>query len=275
MMLATHTMRAVRIYDYGGPEQLKLERIARLQPQAGEVLLRVHAAGVNPLDWKIRQGPLKAFMPVTFPYTPGIEVAGVVEEVGRDVTTFQVGDAVFGPCRAGAYAEYVAVSVNALAQKPRSLSFVEAAAVPVGAATAWRALFDYGGLTSEQQVLIVGAAGGVGSFAVQLAKWKGARVIGTTSTANLDIVRSLGADLVVDYTKMLLQRVVEQVDLVLNGVGGETLSSSLATLRWGGTLISLASPPPPGRSASVRRSRHDDPLPAFNQPLAKAGTLDR
>lgn len=245
MTLATPTMWAVRVSDYGGPEQLKLERIARPQPQAGEVLLRVHAAGVNQIDWKIRQGFLKAFMPVTFPYTPGIEVAGVVEEVSHDVTAFQIGDAVFGQCQAGAYAEYAVIEVSALAPKPQTLSFVEAATVPVGATTAWRALFDYGGLTSDQQVLIVGAAGGVGLFAVQLAKWKGARVIGTASTANLDVVRSLGADMVVDYTKTPpLQSDVQQVDLVLNAVGGETLSRSLAALRSGGTLISLAGPPP-------------------------------
>jgi NADPH:quinone reductase-like Zn-dependent oxidoreductase len=272
MMLATQTMRAVRIYDYGGPEQLKLERIERPQPQAGEVLLRIHAAGVNPIDWKIRQGFLKDFMPVTFPYTPGIEVAGVVEEVGRDVTTFQIGDAVFGQCRAGAYAEYAVAEVSALAPKPQTLSFVEAATVPVGATTAWRALFEYGGLAADQQVLIVGAAGGVGLFAVQLAKWKGAWVIGTASTANLDVVRSLGADMVIDYTKTPPQSVVQHVDLVLNGVGGETLLSSLATLRRGGTLISIASPPPQ-QEAQVRGVRammiHSQPSSDLLQMLAR------
>ena len=272
MTLATQTMRAVRVSGYGGPEQLKLERVERPQPQAGEVLLRVHAAGVNPLDWKIRQGFLKEFMPTTFPYTPGIEVAGVVEEVGRAVTAFQIGDAVFGQCQAGAYAEYAVVEVSTLAPKPQTLSFIEAATVPVGATTAWRALFDYGGLTSDQRVFIVGAAGGVGLFAVQLAKWKGAWVIGTASTANLDVVRSLGADMVIDYTKTPPQSAVQQVDLVLNAVGGETLSRSLATLRRGGTLISLAGSPPQ-QEAQARDVRammiHSQPSSDLLQMLAR------
>ncbi len=272
MTLATQTMRAVRVSGYGGPEQLKLEQVERPRPQAGEVLLRVHAAGVNPLDWKIRQGFLKEFMPTTFPYTPGIEVAGVVEEVGRAVTAFQIGDAVFGQCQAGAYAEYAVVEVSTLAPKPQTLSFIEAATVPVGATTAWRALFDYGGLTSDQRVFIVGAAGGVGLFAVQLAKWKGAWVIGTASTANLDVVRSLGADMVIDYTKTPPQSAIQQVDLVLNAVGGETLSRSLATLRRGGTLISLAGSPPQ-QEAQARDVRammiHSQPSSDLLQMLAR------
>jgi NADPH:quinone reductase-like Zn-dependent oxidoreductase len=186
----------------------------------------------------------KDFLPVTFPYTPGIEVAGVVEEVGPDVTAFEIGQAVFGQSTKGAYAEYVAVSVEALALKPQILSFAEAATVPVGATTAWRALFEHGGLTCGQRVLIQGAAGGVGLFAVQLAKWKGAQVIGTARAVNLDFVRSLGADTVVDYTMTPVESVVQDVDLVLDGVGGETLLSSLATIRRGGTLISIAGLPP-------------------------------
>jgi NADPH:quinone reductase-like Zn-dependent oxidoreductase len=272
MTLAAQTMWAARVSDYGGPEQLKLERIARPQPQAGEVLLRVYAAGVNPIDWKIRQGLLKEFMPVTFPYTPGIEVAGVVEEVADDVTTFQIGDAVFSQCQTGAYAEYAVVAASALAPKPQMLSFVEAATVPVGATTAWRALFDYGGLTADQQVLIVGAAGGVGLFAVQLAKWKGARVIGTASTANLGIVGSLGADMVIDYTKTPPDSLVQQVDLALDAVGGETLLRSLETLRPGGTLISLAGSPPQ-QEAQARGIRammiHSQPSGNLLQMLAR------
>lgn len=243
-MTVPQTTRAIRVSGYGGPEQLKLERIARPQPQAGEVLLHVHAAGVNPIDWKIRQGLLRDVIPITFPYIPGIEVAGVVEEVGPGATAFEIGQAVFGQSAKGAYAEYVAVAVEALALKPRTLSFAEAATIPVGATTAWRALFDYGGLVSGQRVLIQGAAGGVGLFAVQLAKWKGAQVIGTASTANLDFVRSLGTDMVVDYTTTPVESAIQDVDLVLDGVGGETLLKSLATVRRGGTLISTASPPP-------------------------------
>jgi NADPH:quinone reductase-like Zn-dependent oxidoreductase len=242
--MSTQTMRVIQVHRYGGPEQLKLEEKPRPEPQVGEVLLRVHAAGVNPIDWKIRQGLMREFRPVTFPYTPGIEVAGVVAEVGPAVTAFKIGQAVFGQIAEGSYAEYLTAPVEALALKPQTLSFVEAATVPVGATTAWRALFDNGGLTSGQRVLIQGAAGGVGLFAVQLAKWKGAQVIATASTANLDFVRSLGADTVVNYMTTPVESVVQDVDLVLDGVGAESLSSSLAVLKPAGTLISIAGPPP-------------------------------
>ncbi len=270
-MMSMQTMRVIHIHSYGGPEQLKLEEEPRPEPQAGEVLLRVHAAGVNPIDWKIREGLMKDFQPVTFPYTPGIEMAGVVEEVGPGVTAFEIGQAVFGPCASGAYAEYLAVPVEALALKPERLSFAEAATVPVGATTAWRTLFDHGGLKAGQRVLIQGAAGGVGLFAVQLAKWKGAQVIGTASTANLEFVRGLGADTVVDYTTAPVESVVQDVDLVLDGVGAETLSSSLVVLKPGGTLISIAGLPPQeeaqarGVRAMMSRGAASAPLQTFTR----------
>jgi NADPH:quinone reductase-like Zn-dependent oxidoreductase len=264
-------MQAVQIHSYGGPEQLKLEQAPRPAPQAGEVLVRVSAAGVNPIDWKIRQGLMKDFQPVTFPYIPGIEVAGVVADLGPGVTAFEVGQAVFGKSANGAYAEYVAVPAEDLAHKPQTLSFAEAAQVPVGVTTAWRALVEHGGLTAGQRVLIQGAAGGVGLFAVQLAKWKGAEVIGTASTANLDFVRSLGADIVVDYTTTPVESVVQDGDLVLDGVGTATMRSSLATLRRGGTLISIAALPPQeeaqarGVRAMMSRGAASAPLQMFTQ----------
>lgn len=240
--MSTHIMRAMQIHSYGGPEQLKLEETPRPAPQAGEVLVRVHAAGVNPIDWQILEGLMKDVKPLTFPFIPGIEVAGVVEAVGPGVTADLIGQAVLGQIAQGAYAEYVSVPVEVLALKPKTFSFIEAAAFPVGATIAWRALFDNGGLTSGQRVLIQGATSGMGVFAVQLAKWKGAQVIGTASTAaNLDFVRALGADAVVDATTTPVERVVQDVDLVLQGGGAATLSSSLAALRRGGTLISNAS----------------------------------
>lgn len=242
--MITPTMRAIQVHRYGGPEELKYEETPRPTPLAGEVLLRVHAAGVNPIDWKIAQGMMSAVQSVTFPYIPGIEAAGVVEAIGPGVATFAVGQPVFGQTAAGAYAEYVTAPAGALAPKPESLSFVEAAAVPVGLTTAWRALFDHGGLLAGQRVVIQGAAGGVGLFAIQLAKWKGAEVIGMASPANLALVRSLGADAVVDYTTTPLERVVQDVDLVLDTVGGATLLQSLAVLKPGGTLISIAGLPP-------------------------------
>ncbi len=243
-MLATHSMRAIQIHGYGGPEQLKLEETPRPTPEAGEVLVRIHATGINPIDWQILQGLLKDVQPVTFPFIPGIEGAGVVTAVGPGGPTDLIGQAVLGQIAAGAYAEYVSVPVAALALKPKTLSFSEAAAFPVGATTAWRALFDKGGLTSGQRVLIQGATSGMGVFAVQLAKWKGAQVIATASTAaNLDFVRALGADTVVDSATTPVESVVQDADLVLHG-GAATLSSSLAALRRGGTLISNARPGP-------------------------------
>src|SRR5262249_31355523 len=155
--MSTHIMQALQIHSYGGPEQLKLEETQRPVPDAGEVLVRIHATGVNPIDWQIRQGLMKDVNPVTFPFIPGIEMAGVVEEVGPGVTTDLIGQAVLGQIAAGAYAEYVSVPVKALALKPQALSFIEAAAFPVGAIIAWRTLFDNSGLTSGQRVLIQGA----------------------------------------------------------------------------------------------------------------------
>jgi NADPH:quinone reductase-like Zn-dependent oxidoreductase len=269
--MSTQTMRVIHVHRYGGPDQLTLEEQARPEPRRGEVLVRLHAAGVNPIDWKIRQGLLKDVRPVTFPYTPGIEMAGVVEELGPGVTNWEIGQAVFAQVAQGGYADYLAVPAEALALKPEALSFVEAAAVPVGATTAWRTLFENGGLTAGQRVLIQGAAGGVGLFAVQFAKWKGAQVIGTASTANLEFVRALGADLVVDYTTTPVQSVVHDVDLVLDGVGAQTLSSSLAVLKPGGTLISIAGPPPQdqaqarGVRAMMSRGAASVPLQTFAQ----------
>jgi NADPH:quinone reductase-like Zn-dependent oxidoreductase len=237
-------MRAIQIDRYGGPEELKLEEQPRPESQAGEALLRVYAAGVNPIDWKIREGMLREVQPVRFPYIPGVEVAGVVVAVGPRTPDVEIGEAVYGSVASGAYAEYVVAPAKALARKPATLSFVEAATVPVGLATAWRTLFDDGALQAGQRVLIQGAAGGVGVFAIQLAKWKGAQVIGTASPANLEFIRSLGADTAVDYTTTPLGRVVHDVDLALDGVGNATLLQSLAVVRPGGTLISIAGPPP-------------------------------
>ncbi|HEY4036893.1 MAG TPA: NADP-dependent oxidoreductase [Ktedonobacteraceae bacterium] len=242
--MSTQTIQAVRIHQYGGSEELKLERIPRPEPQEGEVLIRVHAAGVNPVDWKIRAGWLKDFRSVQFPYIPGLDLAGVVEEIGPGVTAFQKGQAVFGQSPKGTYTEYTAAPVDKLALKPKTLNFDEAAAVPVGATTAWQGIFDHGGLQAGQRILIQGAAGGVGLFAVQFARWKGAHVIGTASTANVDFVRSLGAETVIDYTSTPVEQAVHDVDLVFDAVGGKTLESSLRVLKRGGTLVTIAGQPP-------------------------------
>jgi len=241
--MSKRMIHAIRVHQYGGPEQLKLEQIPCPEPQPGEVLVRVHAAAVLPVEWKIRQGAFHAFQPAAFPYIPGSAFAGIVDEVGPGVTTFRSGQAVFGRSSQGTYAEYTTASAEAIALKPASLAFAEAAAISGGATTAWEALFDRGELQAGQRVLILGAAGGVGSFAVQLARWKGAQVIGTTGTANVDFVRSLGAEVVVDYTSTPLEQVVRDVDLVVDAVGGQALESAWPVVKRGGTLISTAGQP--------------------------------
>ncbi len=237
--MSTQTISAIQVHAYGDANQLKFEQIARPEPQAGEVLVRVYAAGVNPIDWKIRSGALKSFMQQTFPYVPGSELAGVVAEVGPDVTAFQVGQEVFGRGSHGSYTQYGIASATALALKPKPLSFDEAATLPVGATTAWQGLFDHGNLQEGQRVLILGGAGGVGLFAVQFARWKGAHVISTASTDNVDFVRSLGAETVIDYTKNNVADEVHDVDLVFDTVGGAARDNAWPTLKRGGTLITI------------------------------------
>lgn len=233
-------IQAIRVHKYGGADELTYQSVQRPRPQAGEVLVRVLAAGVNPVDWKMRQGLIQEVFPVQFPYTPGGDLAGIVEEVGPLVTTFQKGQAVYGYTGnlQGSYAEYALASIDSLALKPETLSFDEAAAVPTGAVTAWEGLFEYGKLQRGQRVLVQGAAGGVGAFAVQFAHWKGAHVIGTASSQNMEYIRSLGAE-AIDYTKASGKWTQDQVDLVFDAVGGGTLEQSLHALRPGGTLVSI------------------------------------
>jgi NADPH:quinone reductase-like Zn-dependent oxidoreductase len=241
--MTQQTMRAVRVHQYGGPEQLQPEEIPLPVPLDGEVLVRVHATGVLPAEWKLRQGLFERFRPVQFPYIPGSALAGVVEAVGPGVTQFYVGQAVFGRTPNGTYAEYTTVPVDTLALKPAQLSFVEAATISGGATTAWVALFENGALQAGQRVLIHGGAGGVGSYAVQLAKRKGAYVIGTVSPGNLAFVRSLGADEVLDYTAGPFEQRVHDVDLVLDTRGGDVLERSLDVVARGGTVVSLLEQP--------------------------------
>ncbi len=242
-MAENDMMQAIRFHEYGGPEQLVLESVPRpvIQPQT--VLVRVYAAGVNPVDWKIRQGPSRQGRPLQFPQISGIDLAGIVEDLGSGVTEFQRGQAIYGNASSGSYAEYALAAASAVAPKPASLTFDQAAAVPIGALTAWRSLFDTAGLQAGQHVLIHGAAGGVGSFAVQLARWKGAHVIGTASAGNLDLVRSLGAEQAVDYRAAPFENVVHDMDVVLDTVGGDTLDRSWQVLRPGGILVSIAGQP--------------------------------
>jgi NADPH:quinone reductase-like Zn-dependent oxidoreductase len=242
-------MKAIRIHNYGGPEVLQYEDAPRPKPQAGEVLVRVHAAGVNPIDWKVREGHMKDFWPHKLPLIPGWDLSGVVEEVGPGPAAagrFKKGDEVYSVpdvSRDGAYAEYIVVRESELALKPKSLHHVRAAAVPLAALTAWQALFDAGQLVSGQRVLIHGGSGGVGHVAVQLAKWKGAHVLATASTKNQELLREIGVDEPIDYTKQKFEDVARDVDLVLDLIGGETQERSWSVLKKGGVLLSLVQPP--------------------------------
>ncbi len=244
-----HEMVAIRFHEYGGSDKLLVEKIQRPQPKAGEVLIKVHYAGVNPVDWKYRAGYLKDFMPIQLPFTPGIDVSGTIEEVGPGVTGLKKGDAVFGLAQEG-YAEYAIAKAGAVAAKPEGLSFEIAATLPVGALTAWQSLED-AGVKAGQTVVIQGASGGVGIFAVQLAHQKGARVIGTTSTPNVDFVKSLGADLVVDYKKGPVEAAVKDADVVIDTVGGEVLEKSYQLLKKGGVLVTIAGMPSEERAKAL------------------------
>jgi NADPH:quinone reductase-like Zn-dependent oxidoreductase len=238
-------MKAIRIHNYGGPEVLKYEDAPRPEPQAGEVLVRVHAAGVNPIDWKVREGHMKDFWPHKFPLILGWDLSGVVEELGRGVSRFKIGDEVYSlpdPTRNGAYADYMVVCEPELALKPNSLYHIRAAAVPLAALSAWQSLFDTAQLQPGQRVLIHAGSGGVGHFAVQLAKWKGAYVFATASTKNQDLLRELGVDKAIDYTQQRFEDVA-RIDIVLDTIGGETQERSWSVLKKGGVLVSLVQPP--------------------------------
>lgn len=253
-------MKAIRIHSYGGPEVMVHEDIPEPRVGKNDVLICVHAAGVNPVDWKIRSGCVKDVMRYKPPFVPGWDVSGIVEAVGPCVSTFQTGDAVFSHpnfMRGGAYAEYIAVEASEVALKPKSLNHAQAAAVPLAALTAWQSLFDAAGLVGGQRVMIHAAAGGVGIFAVQLAKWQGAHVIGTGSSRNSDFLRGLGVDEVIDYKINRFEHLVHDIDVVLDAVGGETQERSWKLLRKSGILVSIVTSPPAEVAAkhSVRSAR--------------------
>jgi len=251
-MTTQTTMKAIRLEAFGGPEQLRYEEVPRPEAAVGEALIRVHAASVNPIEWLIRSGVMQQIMPVQFPYTPGSDLAGVVTGVGEGVTALQVGQEVYGTVdsiHGGAYAEYVAVPVGQLALKPKTLDFAQAASIPVVALTSWQSLFETAGLTAGQSVLIHGGAGGVGMFAVQFARWKGAHVIATASAKDLEFVRSLGAAEVIDYRGERFEEKVSSLDVVLDLIGGETQQRSWQTLKPGGILVSTTAPPSEAEAA--------------------------
>jgi NADPH:quinone reductase-like Zn-dependent oxidoreductase len=243
-------MKAVRIHEFGGPETLKLEDLPIPEPGAGEVRIRVMAASVNPVDYKMRNG---GYLPAdALPLTLGRDVAGVVDAVGDGVDRFHVGEAVFAMLDRdhGGYVEFVAQTAANCARKPARLDFIQAAAVPLAGLTAWQGLFDHGGLQAGQRVLIHGAGGGVGHLAVQFARAHGAAVIATCSSADVDFVKSLGATEVIDYKTERFEDHVQNVDLVFDLVAGETQDRSWAVLKNGGALISTLKEPDKATAAA-------------------------
>jgi len=242
----TPMMKAVVAHQYGAPEVLKFEEIPRPEPKENEALVRVIASGVNPADPLTLSGKYAREFGTHLPLIPGYDIAGIVEKTGANITKLKIGEAVYGyPTFGGGWADYVTVKEYEVAAKPKSLNFVEAAAVPMGALTAWQALVDTAHLHPGQTILIHGGSGGVGSFAVQIAKARGARVIATASTANQDLLKQLGADAAIDYTKTRFEDVVKDVDAVLDPVGKETLARSYGVVKKGGIVMSLVARPDP------------------------------
>ena len=251
-------MKAWRVHAFGPPEAMILETVPRPAPGRGEVLVKVHAAGVGPWDGWIRAG--KSALPQPLPLTLGSDLSGEVAALGSRVSELAVGDQVFGvtnPQFVGAYAEYAVASAGMLANKPGLLSYAEAASVPVIAVTAWQALFDHARLEAGQTVVIHGAAGNVGAYAVQLARRARLRSIVTVGTKDIDYVKALGADKVVDYHTQRFEDEVRDADAVLDFVGGETQTRSFGVLRRGGRLISAVSEP------DQDRARHHGVTAAF------------
>ncbi len=238
------TMAACRVNAFGPPSAISLERIPIPEPGPGEILVRVKAAGVGPWDGWIRSG--YSALPQPLPLTLGSDLSGIVEVVGNDVTGFTIGDAVFGVTNSqftGAYAEFAVASAAKIAHKPTELDFVDAASLPVVAVTAWQALFEEAKLTRGQSVLIHGATGNVGAYAVQLARQEGITIIATVGTEDVSLAKVLGADQVIDYHTTEFANVVQRVDAVIDLVGGETQTRSFEVLKPGGALISAVSKP--------------------------------
>jgi NADPH:quinone reductase-like Zn-dependent oxidoreductase len=247
-------MKAIRIHEYGARSVLRYEDCSIPMVSDGEVLVRVIATAVNPVDWKIREGMLKEMISYEFPLILGWDVSGIVEAVGRDVRKFSIGDLVYSRpelTRNGTYAEFIVIREDEVAYKPNTISFTEAASIPLAGITAWEAVINSGQIQPGQSILIHAASGGVGSLAVQLAKWKGANVFATTSEKNRTFVKSLGADEIIDYRNVKFQDVVNNVDVVFDTIGGQVQEVSWSVLKAGGILVSIVQPPDEGRAREV------------------------
>lgn len=247
-------MKAVRIHQYGGREVLSLDETPVPDIAPDEVLVRVVAASINPVDWKVRAGYLARMMPHQMPLTLGWDVSGVVAAVGSEVMQWQVGDAVYSRpdlARNGTYAEFVAIRASECARKPRTISHVEAASLPLAGITAWEAMMDTAQVQAGQRVLVHAGSGGVGSLAIQLVKAAGATVVATASGRNRALVESLGVDQFVDYTTATLLHAVAPVDAVFDTIGGEVQEASWSLLKPGGIQVSIISPPDEARAAAM------------------------
>jgi NADPH:quinone reductase-like Zn-dependent oxidoreductase len=258
MANSQNTMNAIYFEEFGGPEKLKMGRFNIPLPAADEVQIKIVCTAVNPVDWKIREGMLQNRMPNHFPIIPGWDASGTISAVGSNVKKVKVGDAVFAYCRKsiiqdGTYAEFICLNAENVAFKPNNLSFAQSAAFPLAGLTAWQSLFDAAGLQKGELILIQAGAGGVGSLAIQFAKIAGARIITTARQSNHDYVKSLGADMAVDYQSQSLKEEIKKfapngLDVVFDTVGGETLRESYLFLKPGGRLVSIVEPPDQARA---------------------------
>jgi alcohol dehydrogenase len=247
-------MKAFVVERYGDSEGTRFADLPEPVPGEGEVLVRIHAASLNPIDFKTREGKVKAILPYKLPFILGSDLAGVVEKLGPGANTFKVGDEVYGRAskmRIGSFAEAIAISEADLAPKPTSIDMCQAASVPLVGLTAWQAFVDRAKLRPGQKVLIHAGSGGVGTLAIQIASHLGALVATTTSTANVDWVRALGADSVIDYRKQDFSKLVRDYDVVLDTLGGATLAKSVGVLRAGGKIVSISGPPDPAFAKEI------------------------
>jgi NADPH:quinone reductase-like Zn-dependent oxidoreductase len=267
-------MKAAILTEYGNaPEVADVDR-----PDLPDdsVMVEVHAAAINPIDWIVMDGHVKNMLPYDLPWTVGYDVSGVVVEVGKDARGFSVGDEVFaraGSMQAGTMAEYSAVKASDLAIKPSNISHAEAASIPLAGLTAWQALFDKGGLQSGQRVLIHAGSGGVGTLAIQIAKHAGAWVASTASARNKGLVQRLGADQFVDYSNERFEDVVEPCDLVFDMLGGDTLKRSFDLVKPGGTIVSIKGEAPDGLAAERNVAFHAFFMEPNGEQLADIATL--
>lgn len=242
-------MKAIQINAYGGNEAVIIRSdVPKPVVSAGKLLIKMHAASVNPVDWKIRAGYLQNMQPVAFPFTLGMDFSGVVIETGQGVSNFKPGDAVYGMASVfsgdtGTFAEFICADASVTGPKPKNIDFSEAAALPMAAISAWQALVDYMGLSKGQKILIHGGTGGIGMFAIQIAKYLGAYVATTVSGINKELAKELGADEVIDYKEQSFENLLKNYDAVLDTIGGETYVKSFQILRKGGAIVSMLESP--------------------------------